>query len=72
MRRADGQRLRTLREARRLSQEQLAYQAGVSKSTVASIEQGNTQTPNWLTLRALASVLDTDVDGITCDEAATA
>ena len=49
-------RLRELREARFLSQQDLASRAGIARSTVIGIETGRRQ-PTWQTLRRLADAL---------------
>lgn len=49
-------RLRELREARFLSQQDLATKAGIARSTVIGIESGRRQ-PTWQTLRKLADAL---------------
>jgi len=48
--------LREVRERRYLTQEELAAKAGITKSTVATIEKG-THRPRLRTVRQLAEVL---------------
>jgi len=55
-----GERIRALRTARKLTQEQLAYRAGVSVGTIARIERGATR-PTLETLERLARALDVSV-----------
>ncbi len=55
-----GERLRTLREARGMSQFQLAIAAGCRVETVSRLERGE-QEPAWPLVRALASAL-----GVSC------
>ena len=55
-------KLRELRKAAELSQEQLAYRAGVTVSAVRNLEQGKVDDPQWSTIRALARVLDASLD----------
>jgi len=53
------ERLKYLRQARGLSQKDLAEQAGVSQSTIAQIESGR-KDPSISTVRAIAGALDTE------------
>jgi transcriptional regulator with XRE-family HTH domain len=57
-----GDRLRALRDAAGLTQQQLATAAKLSISVVAQIEQGKTDDPRLSTLRALAKVLGVSLD----------
>jgi transcriptional regulator with XRE-family HTH domain len=69
MRRVDGAKVRALRDQRQLTQEQLAAKAGISKSTVVNIEQGQHQRrPYWPTLRVLADALGVQVDDLMTDD----
>jgi transcriptional regulator with XRE-family HTH domain len=52
-------RLKELREAAGLTQEQLAERAKLHKLTVAKLEQGIRQ-PSWVTVQALAAALGVD------------
>ena len=54
----DGHRLRHLRRQRRLSQEQLASQAGISTATVARLERQPAAPCRTRTLGRLAAALD--------------
>ena len=54
----DGHRLRHLRRQRRLSQEQLASQAGISTATVARLERQPAAPCRCRTLGRLAAALD--------------
>lgn len=56
-----GKNVRTLREARSWTQEQLAEVAGVTARTIQRIESGQVP-PSAETLMALASALDVDLD----------
>ena len=56
--RAFGPRLRRLREAAGLTQEQLAERAGLAPWAVAALERGERRHPYPHTLRALADALD--------------
>jgi transcriptional regulator with XRE-family HTH domain len=55
-----GGRLKTLREAAGLTQQQIAERAGCNQFTVAKLEAGR-QEPAWPLVRALARAL-----GVTC------
>jgi transcriptional regulator with XRE-family HTH domain len=52
-----GDRLRLLRLARFMTQDQLAHSSGVGRVTIARLESGHT-TPQMRTVRALAAALD--------------
>jgi transcriptional regulator with XRE-family HTH domain len=56
-----GARLRALREAAGLSQQEVATRAGISLSVVFQLEQGKRKDPKLSTLVALAEALGTDV-----------
>jgi transcriptional regulator with XRE-family HTH domain len=49
--------VRKLRNERGMTQEGLAYAAGVSYGTVAGVERA-TSAPDWATVRAIAKALD--------------
>lgn len=55
-----GDRIRTLREARKLTQEQLAKAVGVTKSAVSQWEGGSTKNIKLETFLSLLGVLKTD------------
>jgi transcriptional regulator with XRE-family HTH domain len=57
-----SERLRTRREALRLSQQALSDQAGVSRVTIARIEMGTQTTITTDTAKALARALGVSVD----------
>jgi transcriptional regulator with XRE-family HTH domain len=57
-----GDRIRTLREARRMSQPQLAAATGVTKSAVSQWESGETKNIKLNTFLALVEVLQTDFE----------
>ncbi|MGW0565143.1 helix-turn-helix domain-containing protein [Streptomyces sp. NPDC003016] len=57
-----GDRIRSLREFRDVTQEQLAQRAGVSVDTVRKLEQGIRQSARINTLRALARALDVQLE----------
>lgn len=54
-----GARLKELREASNLSQQQLADAAGMNVFGVAKLEQGKRE-PSWATVQALAAALGVD------------
>src|SRR5690348_6481718 len=57
-----GDRIRSLREFRDLTQEQLAERAGVHVDTIRKLEQGVRQSARINTLRALARALDAQLE----------
>ncbi|MDP8949458.1 MAG: helix-turn-helix domain-containing protein [Actinomycetota bacterium] len=59
---AFGARLRRLREAAGLTQEELALRAGVSPDAVGALERGQRRRPYPHTVRALAEALDLSED----------
>ena len=59
MPRIDGEKLKTLREARFLSHRELAERAGVSPTTVLNLEAGKAE-PQRRTVRKLAQALGVD------------
>src|SRR3954462_15071892 len=64
-----GGRLKELRTRAGLTQPQLADRAGVSKATVADLEQGRYE-PSWPMLLALAGALGAALDDFRCGPAA--
>ena len=52
-----GERLRRLREAAGLTQEQLAERAGLSSNAIAALESGRRQRPYSSTMQALSDAL---------------
>ncbi|MEV7140783.1 helix-turn-helix domain-containing protein [Streptomyces tauricus] len=57
-----GDRIRSLREFRDLTQEQLADRAGVSVDTIRTLEQNRRQSARINTIRALARALDVQLE----------
>jgi len=53
-----GTQLRRLREAAGLTQEELAFRAGLTSNAVSNLERGNTRRPYPHTLRSLADALN--------------
>lgn len=66
-----GQNLRRLRAERGLSQEELAYRAGVDTSYVSQMENGR-RNPSLLVMAALAGVLQTSLADLLRDVSAPA
>jgi transcriptional regulator with XRE-family HTH domain len=60
-----GQRLKRLREAAGLSQQDLAVRAGLSVSVVSQIEQGRKADPRMTTVLFLAEALGVGVQELT-------
>lgn len=56
--------VKSLREEKKLSQEELAKMAGISRTTLSKIESGEDVSVTSNTLLALAKALKTTVDGI--------
>lgn len=59
---ARGERLRTLREARGWSQQDLAHESGVSVKTIRRLELASRQRPQTYTMTALARTLGVEPD----------
>ena len=59
-----GFKIKELREAMRMTQEELAQKSGVSRQTISSIETGKADNVLVSTLAAIAVALDTTVDKI--------
>jgi transcriptional regulator with XRE-family HTH domain len=55
-----GKAVRQLREQRGVSQEALAYEAGVTSGTLSLIERGLSN-PTWGTVKGIAAALDVTV-----------
>jgi transcriptional regulator with XRE-family HTH domain len=60
-------RIRELRTAAGLTQQGLAFQAGISDSAVVQLEAGRIPNPRVNTLRALAAALGVTVDAFLTD-----
>lgn len=61
-----GTRLKELRQAAGLTQEQLADKAGMNRFGIAKLEQGVTS-PTWETVQALAGALGVDCTAFQVD-----
>ncbi len=59
-----GYRIKNLREEKRLTQEQLAKKAGVSRVTIALLESKENYDTTTKTLVKIAKALDTTVDAL--------
>lgn len=59
-----GNKLREAREAKRLTQEELAKKSGISRQTIVYIETNENYNPTFNTLVKLADALETTVDMI--------
>lgn len=56
--------VRISRLASRLSQKELATQAGIARMTLVAIEEGSTRSPDHDTLNSIARVLGDDTDAL--------
>lgn len=52
-----GEAIRQLRSKRRMSQEDLAHDAGITISTLSLLERGRSN-PTWATVRGIANALN--------------
>ena len=59
-----GYKIKELREAMKMTQEELAEKSGVSRGTISALENGIVRTTTSKTLVKLAQALDTTVDRI--------
>ena len=59
-----GYKIKELREAMKMTQEELAEKSGVSRGTISALENGIDRTTASKTLVKLAQALDTTVDRI--------
>ena len=59
-----GYTIKELREAMKMTQEELAEKSGVSRGTISALENGIDRTTTSKTLVKLAQALDTTVDRI--------
>ncbi len=59
-----GQRLKQLREAAGLTQQELAVKAGLSVSNLSQIEQGQKEDPRVSTVLALAKAMGVSVTSL--------
>jgi transcriptional regulator with XRE-family HTH domain len=59
-----GDRVYELRKAQKLSQEEVAYRAGVAVKTIANIESGRSARPWRRTSKAIAKALGVTVEDL--------
>lgn len=59
-----GYKIKELREAMKMTQEELAEKSGVSRGTISALENSIDRTTTSKTLVKLAQALDTTVDRI--------
>ena len=59
-----GYKIKELREAMKMTQEELAEKSGVSRGTISALENGIDRTTTSKTLVKLSQALDTTVDRI--------
>ena len=59
-----GYKIKDIREAMGLTQEQLAEKSGVSRTIISGLENGTARATTTKTLLKIASALDTTVDQI--------
>ena len=59
-----GYKIKELREAMKMTQEELAEKSGVSRGSISALENGIDRTTTSKTLVKLAQALDTTVDRI--------
>ena len=59
-----GYKIKELREAMKMTQEELAEKSGVSRGTISALENGIDRTTTSKTLVKRAQALDTTVDRI--------
>ena len=57
-----GTRIKSRREQRKLTQEELAKQAGITYSTLIKIESGANDNPTIKTMKKIADALDVSLD----------
>lgn len=57
-----GYRIKELREAKKMTQEELAIKSEVSRGTICSLENGSDYTTTTKTLMKIARALDVTVD----------
>lgn len=57
-----AQIIKELRKKRKISQEELAKQAGITYSTLIKIESGANDNPTMKTMKKIANALDVSLD----------
>lgn len=61
-----GYKIKELREAKKMTQEELAEKSGVSRGTISALEGEAVRTTTTKTLVKLAQALETSVDRLFC------
>lgn len=64
-----GLRVKEIREAKGMTQEELETKSGISRQTISAIENGKTTNVKSGTLIALAEALETTLDAIFFEKA---
>ena len=59
-----GYRIKEVREAKKMTQEELSKKSGVSRGTIPELENGTVRTTTTKTLARIALALDTKVENI--------
>lgn len=59
-----GYRIKEVREAKKISQEELSLKSGVSRGTISGLENGTTRTVMMSTLTKIAKALEVTIDQI--------
>ena len=59
-----GYKLKEVRKAKKMTQEELAEKSGISRGTIVAIENGSARTTTIKTLLQLAKALDVTIDQI--------
>ena len=63
-----GYKIKEAREARGMTQEELATKSGISRVTISGLENGTQRATTTKTLVKIAQALETTVDQIFCPE----
>lgn len=59
-----GYRVKEVREAKNMTQEELSQKSGISRGTISAIENGTARATTTKTLIKIAQALETSVEGI--------
>lgn len=59
-----GYRIRTIREQKKMTQEELEKKSGISRQTISALENDKIQDVKVGTLMAIACALDTTIDNL--------
>lgn len=63
-----GYKIKEIREAKRMTQEELAEKSGISRATISAMENGVDRNTTSKTLLSLARALGVTIDQIFCAE----